>query len=136
MYRNPAGTDASGVHGTPGQVREKLEELVSLGATHLLLNPVGRYAEQVEMLAGLVTHFRLDASEIFDIDCHLIPARKADPEHFHYDVRYVVRAGEDESFVVSEESHDLAWRESGGLVGDPSLDLSVRRMAEKWLARR
>jgi hypothetical protein len=55
VYRNPAGTDASGVHGTPGQVREKLEELVSLGATHLLLNPVGRYAEQVEMLAGLVT---------------------------------------------------------------------------------
>jgi probable F420-dependent oxidoreductase len=53
VYHNPAGTDASGVHGTPEQVRERLEELVSLGATHLLLNPVGRYVEQVEALASI-----------------------------------------------------------------------------------
>ena len=54
VYRNPAGTDASGVHGTPEQVREQLEELVALGANHLLLNPVGRYAEQLEALATIV----------------------------------------------------------------------------------
>jgi alkanesulfonate monooxygenase SsuD/methylene tetrahydromethanopterin reductase-like flavin-dependent oxidoreductase (luciferase family) len=54
VYRNPAGTDASGVHGTSEQVRERLEELVTLGANHLLLNPVCRYAEQVEVLAALV----------------------------------------------------------------------------------
>ncbi len=54
VYRNPAGTDASGVHGTPEQVRERLEELVALGANHLLLNPVGRYAEQVDALATVV----------------------------------------------------------------------------------
>jgi hypothetical protein len=35
-------------------VRERLEELVAAGANHLLLNPVGRYAEQVEVLAALV----------------------------------------------------------------------------------
>ena len=51
VYRNPEGTDASGIHGTPEQVRERLEELVAAGANHLLLNPVGRYAEQLEAVA-------------------------------------------------------------------------------------
>jgi probable F420-dependent oxidoreductase len=54
VYHNPDGTDASGVHGTPEQVREQLETLVSMGATHLLLNPVCRHAEQLEALAAVV----------------------------------------------------------------------------------
>jgi len=54
VYHNPAGTDASGIHGTPEQVRGKLEELVALGANHLLLNPVSRHVEQVEALAEIV----------------------------------------------------------------------------------
>ena len=54
VYRNPAGTDASGIHGTPAQVRERLEELIAMGANHLLLNPVGRYAEHVDVLAAMV----------------------------------------------------------------------------------
>jgi probable F420-dependent oxidoreductase len=53
VYRNPAGTDASGLHGTPEQVQQRLEELVALGANHLLLNPVCRYSEQVEALAAV-----------------------------------------------------------------------------------
>jgi len=51
VYHNPEGTDASGIHGTPEQVRERLEEVAAMGANHLLLNPVSRYAEQVEALA-------------------------------------------------------------------------------------
>jgi probable F420-dependent oxidoreductase len=54
VYHNPAGTDASGIHGTPEQVREKLEEVVAMGANHLLLNPVSRYVEQVNALAEIV----------------------------------------------------------------------------------
>jgi probable F420-dependent oxidoreductase len=53
VYRNADGTDASGVHGTPSLVREKLEQLVSAGANHLLLNPVSRHAEQLEALAAV-----------------------------------------------------------------------------------
>ncbi|HUA56573.1 MAG TPA: LLM class flavin-dependent oxidoreductase [Candidatus Sulfotelmatobacter sp.] len=53
VYHNPKGVDTSGVHGTPEQVRAQLETLVAMGATHLLLNPVARYAEQVEALAKL-----------------------------------------------------------------------------------
>ena len=54
VYRNPEGTDASGIHGTPETVRDRLEELVAAGATHLLLNPVDRHAEQLEALAAVV----------------------------------------------------------------------------------
>jgi len=54
VYHNPEGTDASAIHGTPEQVRERLEELVAMGANHLLLNPVSRYAEQLEALAAVV----------------------------------------------------------------------------------
>jgi probable F420-dependent oxidoreductase len=54
VYHNPAGTDECGVFGTPEQVREQLDALAATGATHLLLNPVTRYAEQVEALADLV----------------------------------------------------------------------------------
>ena len=51
VYHNPEGTDSSGIHGTPEQLRARIEELVATGANHLLLNPVCRYAEQLEALA-------------------------------------------------------------------------------------
>ncbi|HEY1300140.1 MAG TPA: LLM class flavin-dependent oxidoreductase [Stellaceae bacterium] len=53
VYHNPAGTDASGIHGTPEIVRERLEAMVAMGANHLLLNPVSRHLDQVEALARL-----------------------------------------------------------------------------------
>ena len=74
--------------------------------------------------------------EIFDLDCHAIPARGSDPEHFHYDVRFVVRAHGSEAFAVSEESHALAWREIADVAADAGMDASVRRMARAWMARR
>jgi 8-oxo-dGTP pyrophosphatase MutT (NUDIX family) len=72
--------------------------------------------------------------DIFDLDRHLIPARGDEPEHWHYDVRFVVRAHGSEDFTVGDESHDLAWRSIGELVSDESVDESVRRMAAKWLS--
>lgn len=53
VYHNPAGTDTSGVHGTPEQVKEQLEALAAMGGNHLLLNPVARYAENLEALAEI-----------------------------------------------------------------------------------
>jgi 8-oxo-dGTP pyrophosphatase MutT (NUDIX family) len=73
---------------------------------------------------------------IFDIDGHRIPARADEPEHWHYDVRHVVRAGADERLTVNEESHALAWREVADVAADAGLDASLRRMAGKWLARK
>ena len=73
---------------------------------------------------------------IFDLDRHRIPARGAELEHWHYDVRYVVRAGSDERFVVSAESRALAWRDIAGIATDENMEPSLRRMARKWLALR
>lgn len=54
VYLRPELTDNGGIWGTPSQVREKLEALQRAGATHLLLNPVTRYGEQLEGLAEVV----------------------------------------------------------------------------------
>jgi 8-oxo-dGTP pyrophosphatase MutT (NUDIX family) len=72
---------------------------------------------------------------IFDVDKHWIPKRHDEPGHWHYDVRYVVRAHAHEAFVVSDESLDLAWMPIRTLAEDEGVDESLRRMARKWLAR-
>ncbi len=87
-----------------------------------------REAEEETGLPGL----RIEGG-VFDLDRHAIPARGSDPGHFHYDVRFVVRAGAHEGFVVNEESHALAWVPVRDIAGDPHADESVRRMARKWL---
>jgi len=73
--------------------------------------------------------------ELFDIDLHEIPQRGEEPAHLHFDARYIVRAGSGEEFVVSDESHELAWWPIADLVGDPRIDASLQRMARRWLDR-
>lgn len=89
-----------------------------------------REAQEESGLSGLSVE-----ADVFDIDRHRIPEHKGVPEHWHYDVRHVVRAGPSEAYVVSDESHDLAWRDIAELATDPQADPSLRRMAAKWLAR-
>lgn len=72
---------------------------------------------------------------VFDLDRHLIPARGEEPAHWHYDVRYVVRAQGSEAFAISDESLDLAWFSVDALADDPGTDGSLRRMARRWQAR-
>lgn len=73
--------------------------------------------------------------EIFDLDSHRIPARGEATEHWHYDVRFVVRATDSEAFSLSDESLALAWISIRDLAGDIHADESLRRMARKWLDR-
>jgi len=73
---------------------------------------------------------------IFDLDAHRIPARGHEPEHWHYDVRYVVQARGSESFTANEESLELQWRSISHLAADTQADESLRRLAAKWLATR
>lgn len=54
VYLRPGGAGAGDVYGTPTQVREQLEALIAAGANHLLVNPTGRYLEQVDALAEVV----------------------------------------------------------------------------------
>lgn len=45
----------------------------------------------------------------FDTDIHLIPARKSEPSHHHYDVRFLLVADEAQKVEISEESIDVKW---------------------------
>lgn len=75
------------------------------------------------------------SSEVFDVDVHRIPARPDEPEHVHYDVRFLLRAVGDETPRISAESHALRWATAEELAG-MEVDDSVRRMAAKWVALR
>ena len=72
----------------------------------------------------------LISDEIFDIDVHEIPARKDDPAHEHFDIRYMLQAQHND-FVVSAESIDLA-----GVSIEPlesyTDEESILRMRRKW----
>lgn len=87
-----------------------------------------REAEEESGIDGLALE-----GGLFDLDRHWIPERGDVPGHWHYDARYVVRAGASEDFVVSAESLDLAWRDIEAIAEDPEADASLRRMARKWL---
>ncbi len=69
---------------------------------------------------------------IFDLDIHPIPARGNTPAHEHFDVRFACRATGGDAFVVSPESHDLAWVPLGELE-ERTREPSILRMREKWL---
>lgn len=69
---------------------------------------------------------------IFDLDIHEIPARKSDPAHFHFDVRFLFVAGS-ERFRVSAESNRLAWVPVVD-VARYTDEASMLRMQRKWLA--
>lgn len=74
---------------------------------------------------------RLVSQSIFDIDIHTIPARKTDPEHLHYDIRFLFQADENEPLVVSNESKDLAWVELDKLAALVESNDSIMRMMQK-----
>lgn len=86
---------------------------------------------EVEEESGLAA-FEAITPEIFDIDIHAIPARKDEPEHYHYDVRFTVRATGGDDYIVSEESHDLSWVKIERLA-EYTQEESMLRMARKWI---
>jgi len=113
----------------------KLQKWVQLGG-HADGNPdlAPEALRETEEESGL-TDLELISDDILDIDDHLIPARGAEPEHTHWDVRFAVRASGSEEFAVTEESLDLAWVDIASMIGNPLYEESVQRMARKWLAR-
>lgn len=66
---------------------------------------------------------------IFDIDIHLIPAFGGNPIHYHYDVRFLLQAQND-NFIKNEESNALQWF---NILEDlPTREESVLRLFHKW----
>lgn len=69
---------------------------------------------------------------IFDIDVHTIPAseKKGEPEHTHFDVRFILKTKSGDSSINLEECNGFQWvglDELQGLTDSPS----TLRMIEK-----
>ncbi len=75
---------------------------------------------------------RAVSAEPIDIDIHAIPATATEPAHKHFDVRYALRALS-ENYVVSDESHALAWVCLDDLES-LTTEASVLRLRTKWRA--
>ena len=87
-------------------------------------------------LSGLT----LLSEEIFDLDIHVIPAKRDIPEHLHYDVRFLFQAENEALSADFSEVKAVKWVALESIVVSslPSLghlQQSVRRMAVKSLTR-
>ena len=87
-----------GGHGEPG---ETLGENVA--------------SREVAEETGLVPRLHATAPRPFDVDIHVIPARKLDPDHEHLDLRYLFVADPSEPLRVESSDASLAS------VSEPSL---------------
>jgi 8-oxo-dGTP pyrophosphatase MutT (NUDIX family) len=96
------------------------------------LNPLAVAMREAREESGL-KRLRVVSEAIFDLDRHLIPARKTEPDHWHYDIRFMIEAEPEEAFVISDESHDLAWIEIARMA-EYNAEESMMRMARKTLA--
>jgi 8-oxo-dGTP pyrophosphatase MutT (NUDIX family) len=77
---------------------------------------------------------------IFDLDIHPIPAAKGEPDHAHFDIRYLARTASPESAVADRaESHDLAWvtlERAAELMPGPESARVLRKIERLWRERR
>ncbi|MBY0370630.1 NUDIX hydrolase [bacterium] len=73
---------------------------------------------------------------IFDLDIHPIPARGAEPAHYHYDVRYLLIGNPQEPLKITPESKDLKWVPLSDAYGLSS-EWSMHRQFDKlsWLRK-
>src|SRR5206468_1554493 len=67
------------------------------------------------------------SNDIFDLGVHQTPGHDGMLAHYHFDIRFLLRSTGDGRFVVSDESHALAWFTAEELAGI-DLDEAVRRM--------
>ena len=108
----------------------QLEKWLQLGGhsdgDHDTLNVALREAEEESGLKGIVAV----SENIFDVDVHPIPSRKNEPEHFHYDIRFLFQADETQPLTLSYESKDLAWIPLDRIT-EYTTEESVLRMVRK-----
>ena len=86
----------------------KLNIWIQLGG-HVDGNPdVGKEAlREVKEESG-INSIKLMSDKLFDIDIHKIPEIGNEPEHYHYDARFLIQSNT-RDYKISEESLDLAW---------------------------
>jgi 8-oxo-dGTP pyrophosphatase MutT (NUDIX family) len=77
---------------------------------------------------------------IFDLDVHPIPGAKGEPDHAHFDIRYLMRTSTPDAVVVDRtESNELAWftlDRAAELMAGPESDRVLRKIERVWRDRR
>ena len=94
---------------------------------------VPRVAQREALEESGISGLILASARPFDLDIHTIPEHGSEPEHFHYDIRYVLIAPEDARIALSSESRELRWFTADELREFP-LDLGLKRLIGKWHA--
>ena len=76
-------------------------------------------------------NFSILSEEIFDLDIHKIESMNEEPEHLHYDVRFLLEADPNEqNIIISEESHDVKWIHLDDVL-EYNSEESISRMVKK-----
>lgn len=74
----------------------------------------------------------LVALPMFDLDIHGIPAGKGEPDHHHFDVRFVARTARPEAIAIDPaESNELAWvtlERAAELMPGPESQRAIRKI--------
>ena len=76
---------------------------------------------------------------IFDLDIHPIPAAKGEPDHAHFDIRYLARTASPEAAIADRaESNELAWvtlDRAAQMMPGPESARVLRKIARLWRER-
>ncbi len=100
---------------------------------------LGGHADGDANLAGVALREAREESGIedlcidprpLDLDIHRIPARGAEPEHWHYDARFLILVAPGQTPRPSAESIELAWLDRAA-AGEREVDASVLRLYER-----
>jgi 8-oxo-dGTP pyrophosphatase MutT (NUDIX family) len=79
---------------------------------------------------------RLASSDFFDLDIHLIPARKNEPSHRHFDFRFLLVVEDHLPLQGNEESMEVRWVPLAGLEhvnpDDSMLRLRAKTHSLSW----
>lgn len=92
---------------------------------------IARVAEREAWEETGLKNIRLLQAGIFDLDIHFIPARKSEPEHLHYDIRFLFVADDTEPLLLNSESKALAWLPLDEVAERCEHNSSICRMLEK-----
>ena len=94
------------------------------GETDISIVATNEAQEETGLVAKLIDN------QIFDIDIHEIPARKSDPAHLHYDIRFLVEADMADQIQQNHETKAICWIELDQ-IHTFNNSSSIMRMVEK-----
>lgn len=93
--------------------------------------PVEAATREVREETGLLTTWPGPLPRLLDVDVHAIPARNADPGHYHYDLRYLLVAPDGAEAVAGDGTRAVKWvgpEEVDALGLDPALKRALKKV--------